>query len=54
MNGAGLNASYTYDNEGRMLTVTIRITRRSGPPEYTYGFDAMGRLNTMTRAAVPW
>ena len=49
VNGAGLNASYTYDNEGRMLTITYPYNPAlQSSPEYTYGFDAMGRLNTMT------
>ncbi len=44
-----LDASYTWDNEGRMTSLTYP---RSGmgygpPPQYTYQYDAMGRLSGM-------
>jgi RHS repeat-associated protein len=46
---ATLKATYSYDNEGRMLTVTYPYDPAlGGSPSYTYGFDPMGRLNTMT------
>ena len=37
-----LTATYTYDTEGRMTNVAYP------GGNYTYGFDAMGRLNTMS------
>jgi YD repeat-containing protein len=42
-----LEAGYTYDNEGRMLTLTYPL---SGPT-FTYGHDTMGRLNTLAQTA---
>jgi RHS repeat-associated protein len=43
-----LESSYTYDNEGRMLTVQYPGTTGSSGPNLGYAYDAMGRLNTMT------
>ncbi|HEX4230477.1 MAG TPA: hypothetical protein VHZ07_17510 [Bryobacteraceae bacterium] len=51
---ASLSASYTYDNEGRMMTTTYPYNpayQRS--PQFTYGHDAMGRLNTLTETDDP-
>jgi RHS repeat-associated protein len=51
---ASLTADYTYDNEGRMLTVTYPydpLTEQS--PQYTYGFDPMGRLSTLSGGGGP-
>ena len=47
-----LDASYTYDNEGKMTSVTYPATygyQSSTPgPTYTYSFDSMSRLLSMT------
>jgi RHS repeat-associated protein len=40
---AHLDATYTWDNEGRMTSLAYPL---SGPT-YAYAFDAMGRLSTM-------
>ena len=42
-----LAASWTYDNEGRTTSVSYPNWAYSGS-YYAYGYDAMGRLNTMT------
>jgi RHS repeat-associated protein len=53
-------ANYTYDNEGRMTSASYPLLSGCGGPgcqnptpvagpSYTNGFDAMGRLSTMTR-----
>jgi YD repeat-containing protein len=42
--GANLDASYTYDNEGKTATVQYP---NSGP-KYTYAFDLMHRASTLT------
>ena len=39
-----LNATFTYDNEGRMLTEQYPL----GGPNLARAYDAMGRLNTLT------
>ena len=41
-----LTASYEWDNEGRMTAVTYPEIQGTGK-RYTYGFDVMGRTNTM-------
>lgn len=47
-----LDATYTWDNEGRMTGMTNPQGNATNgdpsPPTYTYGFDAMGRLNALT------
>ena len=44
-----LESSYTYDNEGRMLSVQYPgSTGGSAGPNLGYVYDSMGRLNTMT------
>jgi RHS repeat-associated protein len=47
-----LNASWTYDNEGRVTGVTYPQWSNAGASvpgsSYNYAFDSMGRLNTMT------
>jgi RHS repeat-associated protein len=44
---ADLNGSWSYDNEGRVTSVTYPAASGGGGQTYTYGFDANGRLNTM-------
>jgi RHS repeat-associated protein len=39
-----LDGGYTYDNEGKMLTQQYPF----GGPNLTYGYDAMGRLQTLS------
>src|SRR5206468_340529 len=52
----GLTANWTYDNEGRMTAVTYPSWKgdfdSSTTPgsSYSQGYDAMGRLNTLTDA----
>ncbi len=41
-----LTANYTWDNEGRM--VSVRVPVASGRPTFTYTYDAMGRPVTLT------
>ena len=59
-NGSGpgqgdLNSSYTYDNEGRMISVQYPSYGIYSPPtagpNLGWGYDTMGRLNTMTDLA---
>ena len=51
-----LESSYTFDSEGRMTGQTYPAAHglldsfETAGASYTYGFDAMGRPNTMTRA----
>jgi len=49
-----LNGTWTYDNEGRATGVTYPQWTNAGTSvpgsSYTYAFDTMGRLNTMTNA----
>jgi RHS repeat-associated protein len=50
-----LNSTYTYDNEGRMLTIQYPNSgTTSSPvtgPNLGWAYDTMGRLNTMTDLA---
>ena len=59
---ADLESSYTYDNEGRMLSVQYpgSQTQQTGSqaaattspgPNLGYAYDTMGRLNTMSDLA---
>ncbi len=59
---ADLESSYTYDTEGRMLSVQYpgSLSARTGwqssvtntpGPNLGYGYDSMGRVNTMTDLA---
>jgi len=49
---ADLESSYTYDNEGRMLSVHYPgSTNGTAGPNLGYAYDTMGRLNTMTDLA---
>jgi RHS repeat-associated protein len=41
---ADLESVYAYDAEGRMTSIQYP----GGGPNYSYGYDTMGRLNTMT------
>ncbi len=43
--GFGADAVYTYDNEGRVSSVSPIFGNNQ--PVYTYGYDSMGRLSTM-------
>lgn len=50
---ADLNATWTYDSEGRVTNVTYPSWNASSTStvpgsSYSYAFDTMGRLNTMT------
>ena len=49
-----LNASWTYDNEGRVTGTTYPQWKNAGVTvpgsSYTYAYDTMGRPNTMTNA----
>ena len=42
-----LDSAYTYDNEGRMLSVQYPLAS-AGSPNLAWSYDTMGRLNTMT------
>jgi len=44
--GAALEASWQWDNEGRMTRVTYPLNEA----EYTYSYDTMGRLSGMVNA----
>jgi len=43
-----LDATYTYDNEGRVLTTAYPATQYGAGPSYSYQLDGMGRLSGMT------
>jgi RHS repeat-associated protein len=47
---ADLNATWTYNNEGRLTGMTYPGDPNGFPvaPSYSYTYDGMGRLNTMT------
>lgn len=51
---ADLNGAWSYDSEGRMGSVTYPLVSSgngtAGGETYTYGYDSMGRLNTMTNS----
>jgi hypothetical protein len=51
-----LSAAYTYDNEGHTTSVTYPSSGYPNPaagPTYSYGYDSMGRLYTMSQTAGP-
>ena len=43
-----LTASWTYDSEGRVTAVTYPTSSGASGSNYTFAYDTMGRLNTMT------
>jgi len=51
-NTATLEVDYTYDNEGRMVTVTSPTTTQAGTT-YTYTYDALGRPTALAATAGP-
>src|SRR5689334_6028359 len=42
-----LEADYAYDNEGRMTSLTYPLYGQT----FGYGYDSMGRPNTLTQTA---
>src|SRR6266496_1241316 len=47
---ADLDASWVYNQEGKLTTMTYP----GGSPSYSYGYNAMGQLNTMTDPTYPY
>jgi RHS repeat-associated protein len=48
-----LDANYSYDNEGHVTQLTYPLAGSNGRPVYGYGYDAMGRPNSVTQTGGP-